>query len=191
MKKTLIVAFALLWASAPAFAQEAALEKPHVSSTQTVQMTAQVVAVDRENFTVTLKGPQGRERTLELGEQAKRLDEVEVGDTVMAEFVQSLDIEVLAAENAEPGSGSLVTAARAPDSEQPGIMAAEMQITTAIVHEINQEAGTFKLRWESGIEEYTARDPENLKRAAVGDVVVVSFTEAMALQLQEIPADQP
>lgn len=186
MKTQLIVAAALVLAAFPAFAQEATTEKPYVSSTQTVQLTAEVVAVDREAYTVTLKGPQGNERTLNLGKEARRLDEVEVGDTVMAEFVQNLNIEVLEAENVEPGSGTMVTTARAPDSERPGMIAAETSISTAKVHEINQEKGTFKLQWEDGIEEYVALDPENLKRAAVGDLVVVTYTEAIALQLEEV-----
>ena len=44
MKTQLIAAAALVLAALPAFAQEAATEKPYVSSTQTVQLTAEVVA---------------------------------------------------------------------------------------------------------------------------------------------------
>jgi hypothetical protein len=189
MKRQLIVILLLLMVALPAFAQDAMTEKPFVSSSQTVQFTAQVVAVDRENYTVTLRGPQGGERTLELGEEARRLDEVEVGDTVMGEILQSIEIEVVAVENAQAGSGAMVAAGRAPESERPGLIAAETTIMTAVVHEINQEAGTFKLKWQDGVEEYVARDPENLKRAEVGDMVVVTVTDALALQLQEVTTE--
>ena len=186
MKRKLLTSLVLLMAALPAMAQDTAAEKPFVSSTQTIQFTAEVVAVDRENYTVTLKGPEGGQRTLELGEEARRLDEVEVGDTVMGEILQHLDIEVVSVENAEAGSGVMVAQARAPENERPGLFAAETMISTAVVEEINQESGTFKLKWEDGVKEYVARDPENLKRAEVGDMVVVTYTDAIALQLQEV-----
>ena len=42
-----------------------ATEKPSFSATQTVQLTASVVGIDRVAHTVTLKGPEGNARTLE------------------------------------------------------------------------------------------------------------------------------
>ena len=36
------------------------------------------------------------------------------------------------------------------------------------------------------IKQYEAQDPENLRKAAVGDLVVTTYTEAIALQLQEV-----
>jgi hypothetical protein len=60
-------------------------------------------------------------------------------------------------------------------------------VATATVEEINIEANTFKLKWPGGeIKEYEARDPENLKKADVGDLVVTTYTEAIALTLNEV-----
>ena len=188
MTKRIVTALSLLLLSAVAFAGEAPVEKPSFSATQTITLTAEVMAVDRENMTVTLQGPEGNQRTIAVGEQARRLDEVEVGDTVMVEYLQNFSIDVVAAEGAEPGSGTMTAVARAPESEQPGMIAAGTEIAMAKVHEINIEQNTFKLDWgeEGGIKEYTARDPENLKRAEVGDMVVITYTEALALQLEEM-----
>jgi hypothetical protein len=186
MKIARTVALALTLSAAAALAQEAPAEKPFFSATQAMQLTAEVVMVDRENHRVTLRGPEGRERTLELGPEARRLDEVEVGDTVAVEFVQHMDLEVAALGDVAPGQGTMAAVARAPESEQPGMIAAETTILAASVVAIDLDAGTFKLKWEKGVQEYTARDPENLKRAEVGDTVIVTFTEAIALQLQEV-----
>jgi hypothetical protein len=63
-------------------------------------------------------------------------------------------------------------------------------VVTAIVEDINIEANTFKLRWPEGeIMEYEAQDPENLKKADVGDLVVVTYTQAIALYMNEVPAE--
>jgi hypothetical protein len=188
MKRALTLSL-LLMLGFPALATaQSNPDKPSIATTQTVKLSAQVVAVDHENHRVTLKGPQGGVRTIDVGEGARRLDEVEVGDTVQAEYVQHLQVEVMAVEGAKPGKGTMTAVARAPESEQPGMMASETTISMATVQAIDLEQGTFKLKWaEDDIREYVARDRENLKRADVGDLVVVTYTEAVAMQLQEIP----
>jgi len=50
-----------------------------------MKLTARVEAIDLDKKEVTLKGPQGNRRTIQLGDTAPRLNEVEVGDTVLAE----------------------------------------------------------------------------------------------------------
>ena len=172
--------------------QKSVVDKPSISTTQTIKLTAQVLAIDHEALQVTLQGPQGNVRTIQLDKEARRLDEVEVGDTVYAEYVQHLSIEVVASDGAKPGSGSMSTMKRAPDSESPGVVTTETTLSMATVEEINLEDSTFKLNWgEDGIKAYSARDPENLKKAVVGDLVLVTYTEALALSVQEVPAPSP
>jgi hypothetical protein len=49
---------------------------------------------------------------------------------------------------------------------------------------------TFKLKGPDGtVNEYVARNPDNLKRAAVGDLVVITVTAAVAVTVEEQPAD--
>ena len=89
------------------------------------------------------------------------------------------------------GEGAMAAAARAPETERPGMIAAETRVKTARVAEIDLENQTFKLDWGQGnVQQYVPRDPENLKRAEVGDMVIVSFTEALALQLQQAPEQE-
>ena len=172
--------------------QESVADKPSISTKQTVKLTAQVLAIDHEALQVTLQGPQGNVRTIQLDKEARRLNEVEMGDTVYAEYVQHLSIEVVAGDGARPGSGSMSTVKRAPDSEMPGAVTTETTLSMATVEEINLEDNTFKLNWgEDGIKAYSARDPENLKKAVVGDLVLVTYTEALALSVQEVPAQSP
>lgn len=172
--------------------QESVADKPSISTKQTVKLTAQILAIDHEALQVTLQGPQGNVRTIQLDKEARRLNEVEVGDTVYAEYVQHLSIEVVAGDGARPGSGSMSTVKRAPDSEMPGAVTTETTLSMATVEEINLEDSTFKLNWgDGGIKAYSARDPENLKKAAVGDLVLVTYTEALALSVQEVPAQSP
>jgi hypothetical protein len=72
----------------------------------------------------------------------------------------------------------------------PGFAAMDARVTTATVEEINLETNTFKLQGPEGrIKEYVARNPENLKRAMVGDLVVITVSEAIAITVEEQPAE--
>ena len=167
-----------------------ATEKPSMSATQTVQLTTIVEAIDLETRQITLRGPEGNSRTITASEEAKNLGQIDVGDTVNVEYLQNMTIEVFANDGMEPGAGTMQAVALAEEGELPGGMEIESSIVTAIVEEIDLETNTFKLRWpENEIVQYEARDPENLRKAAVGDLVVVTYTEALAMYLNEVPAE--
>ena len=170
--------------------EAATTEKPSFSATQTIQLTTVVDAIDREARTVTLKGPQGNTRTIQAREDSDNIDRIEVGDNVDVEFVQHMSIEVFANDGMEPGSGVMTATGVNKEGETPAGMEMITTVTTATVEAIDIEANTFKLKWPDGsIMEYVAQDPENLKKADVGDLVVTSYTEAIALSLVEVPAE--
>ncbi|MBT8070091.1 MAG: hypothetical protein HKP21_07630 [Xanthomonadales bacterium] len=188
MKKTLALLATLMLFNSPCWSDEAAgpSDKLSMSSSETVVMTAMVEAINHETREVTLRGPEGQTASFVASEEARNLDQVSVGDIVMAEYVQSISIEVMANDGTEPGVGEMVGAGRTEKGEMPGMAAMDATVITAIVEEINLEANTFKLRGPSGeIKEYEARDPENLKKAAVGDLVVITYTEAVALSVEK------
>ena len=194
MSKILLsmLASLLLFAS-PCWAGEATspTDKPSMSSSQTVIVTAMVEAINHETREVTLVGPEGESVSFVASEEARNLGQVNVGDIVMVEYVQSLSIEVFANDGSEqPGAGELTVAGRSEEGAMPGLTAIDATVVTAIVEDINIEANTFKLKGPSGeIKEYVAQNPENLKKAAVGDLVVITYTQGIALSVEKTTAE--
>ena len=188
MFKFPILLAVLLLASAPCWSDESApaADKPSLYTSQTVTMSAMVEAINHETREVTLRDAEGNTTSFVVGEEARNLDQVSVGDIVMAEYEQSLSIEVFANDGTEPSAGGLAAAGRSEKGEMPAGMAVSSQVVTATVEEINLENNTFKLKGPSGeVSEYVARNPENLKKAAVGDLVVITYTEAVALSVEK------
>lgn len=191
MKKiSLLITALLISLSVQAGNEAATTEKPSFSATQTVQLTTVVDSIDREARTVTLKGPQGNTRTLQAREDSNNIDKIEVGDLVNVKYVQNMSIEVFANDGMEPGAGVMGATATNKEGEAPGVMEMESTVVTAVVEDIDIEANTFKLRWPEGeVMQYEAQDPENLKKADVGDLVVITHTEAVTLYMNEVPAE--
>ena len=68
-------------------------EKPAGSVARTVTASAVIVAIDRSTNRVTLRGPSGNERVVQV-QDPKNLENVQVGDMVYATYTQALGLSV-------------------------------------------------------------------------------------------------
>ena len=188
MKLKLTILLAVLVASLNLQAGDEAgsPEKLNFSAEQEVQLTAVIEAIDLDARTITLTGPMGNSRTIQAREDSTNIDKVKVGDKVDVKYIQNLTVQLWANDGMEAGAGAMAVQGTSKEGETPAAMELVSTIETAIVEEINIEANTFKLRWPNGeVNEYVAQDPENLKKGAVGDLVSITYTEAIALTLIE------
>jgi len=153
-------------------------------------VTALVEAIDHETRVVTVLKPDGESITFTASDEVRNLAQVNVGDYLVAEYVETVSIEVMANDGMQAEAAAVSAMARTEKGEMPGVAAMDAMIVTSTVEEINLETNTFKLKEADGsINEYMARNPENLKRAAVGDLVVTTVTASVAIVVEEKPAE--
>jgi Cu/Ag efflux protein CusF len=62
---------------------------------ETVQITANVEAIDYQNRTITLKGPQGNIKTFKVDQSIQRFDQIKQGDQVVVSYTEALLIAVV------------------------------------------------------------------------------------------------
>ena len=187
-KYTAVVAMFL--ASAVAFANdEMAQDKPSMYTSESITVTAVVEAINQETREVTLRKNNGEVITFTASEEARNLDQVDVGDIVNANLTHSVSIEVMEDDGKGQRVAELGAMDRTDKGEMPGGAVISATVVIASVEDINIEANTFKLLGPDGnVNEYTARNPENLKRASVGDLVVITIAESMAISVEKAPA---
>ncbi len=177
---TLVLAVSV-WAG-----EEGEMERPSFYASQTAMVSAVVEAIDHETRVVTVRKDNGEMLTFTASEEARNLGQVSVGDILLAEYQETISIEVMANEGYEPEAAEMEAMARTDEGEMPGFAAMDATVVTATVEEINLEANTFKLKGPDGtINEYAARNPDNLRRSKVGDLVVITITEAIAIVVEE------
>jgi len=68
-------------------------EKPAGSVARTVTASAVIVAIDRTTNRVTLRGPSGNDRVVQV-KDPKKLENVQVGDMVYATYTESLGLSI-------------------------------------------------------------------------------------------------
>jgi len=190
IKYVSIVASFLVCTIAWAGEEASMMDKPSFSASQSLVVSAVVEAIDQESRVVTLRKSNGEAITFTASDDVRNLAQVSVGDQLTAEYVETISIQVMAADGMEAQAAEVGAMARAEEGDMPGFAAMDAVVVTATVEEINLEANTFKLKGPDGvINEYTARNPENLKRSAVGDLVVMTVTEAVAIVVEEHTAE--
>ncbi len=179
----LITAVLALGLAATATAQD----KPSLFQSRSTTIQAVVEAIDHEARVVTLRRADGTTVTFTPSPEVRNLDQVKVGDILHAEYTQSVSIRVASAEGVGPGAGEIAGIARTEEGEMPGMVAVDTQMIVATVEAIDLEMNTYKLRFPDGsINEYVAMNPENLRMAAVGDIVMIEITETIAAVVEEV-----
>jgi len=162
--------------------------KPSGMKERTIKRTATVQDVDLANRVVTLKGEKGNVFDLKVGEEAKNLPQVKVGDLVTVQYYESLAFEVT-----KPGqavaTGAAAGVASAKPGEKPAGIAAGQVTLTATVEAIDAKKSHVTLKGADGkTQEIKVKDPKNLVNVKVGDQVAIAYTEALAISVE--PAKQ-
>ena len=178
----LSLAFSIGWAGG----EPPRKEKPSIQSSQTMKVNALVEAVDYETREVTLRDSSGELINFVAGDELKNLAQMKAGDIVIAEYTESLYIDVFDDQGSVPSESDFTVMGTAEEGQKPGLSAFDSYVVTATVEDINLENNTFKLKWpDESVEEFIAQNPKNLRQAEVGDLVVITRTVTMDISVEE------
>jgi hypothetical protein len=196
-KILLILAVPVALAALPAAAQNPGVSGGTVVAStpgmagmvRTVRASAQVTSIDKPTRTLTLKGPKGAVLDIVAGDEVKNFDQIHVGDFVVAVFLQSLTLEL---QKVKTGSGAMThreVAATAKPGEMPAAVAGREITALAKVTAINKKASTISLKGPRGnVVTLDVRNPDQFKVVKLGDEVLVTYTEAIAVSVEPAPA---
>jgi hypothetical protein len=185
MKRVVGIVLVMLFLIVSATALIAA-EKPKLQRSRVTTVTATVEAIDLGTRMVTLKGPRGNMITFRADERVKNLPQVKVGDQVVAKYYESWAVQVKKPGEATPGASSGGMVATAKPGEKPAGVAAREVTITATIQAIDAKVPSVTLKGPEGnVVEVRIRDPKNLENVKVGDQVVITYTEALAIAVDK------
>jgi hypothetical protein len=81
--------------SVSAIALPQAGEKPGMVAARTAKIVATVTAINHEARTVSITGPQGNTLTFNVSKEAKGFENVQVGDAVIVQYEEAVEISVV------------------------------------------------------------------------------------------------
>ena len=147
----------------------------------THKVTATVTGIDAANRMVTLKWPDGTQRTYTAGPEVRNFDQIRMGDRVTMKVTDEVALWLSRGEAPSSTSGSVIT--RAPEGSQPGaVMANTTQITGKIVSIHGRDV---TLRFADGsTRTIKVGEDVNLAGLAPGDTVNGRVTRATAISVE-------
>lgn len=146
-----------------------------------VTVKATVEAVDKANRTITIKGKKGDMITMPVDEAVERFDAIKVGDTIEATYYESVVVQVLKPGTAPTG---MTVAAMGGKSEgaKPGGMVAGQTTMTVTITAIDAATPAVTVKTADGSSmSFRVQKPKYLKEVKVGDQVMITKTEALAV----------
>ena len=154
-------------------------------SENVVSMTAKVLKINQETREVTLQRSDNSVVKVAVGEDVRNLPQVNVGDVVTVTYYESVAYDVKRADQGAPGVAVAAQSERAELGEKPGGgMGRAVRVTTTIAA-IDKDAMTVTLRNPDGeTTTVRVRDPKKLDQVAVGDLVEITYTQAVAISVK-------
>jgi hypothetical protein len=198
MRPVQLAAAACLMCSTLAFGQatqapakepaKKSLPKGAVAAKTTVKAT--VTALDQPTRVITIKTEDGVENTFTVDPAVKNLAQVNVGDTVVATYVEALAYEVKKGGTA--GASAMAAGGTAEPGKKPaGAIGRQVTVTVSIAA-IDPSVPSVTFKGPQGnTRTIKVRDPKKLEGVSVGDTVEITYTEALALKIEKAKTTTP
>ena len=156
------------------------------------EVSAQVVSIDKKTRTVSLKGPKGKVMDIVAGEEVKNFSQIKVGDMVVVRYMQSLALELQKVKSGASGIQVTEGAAKAEPGQRPAVGAVREVTAIAKVSAIDEKAKTISLTGPRGnTVTLDVKNPEQFKVVKLGDEVLVTYTEAVAVSVEPAAKKAP
>jgi len=150
-----------------------------------VTVKGTIAAIDKEKSTVTLKGPKGRTVTIQVKDPQK-LEAIKVGDPVVATYMEAVAFQIKKPGTATPGTTVQETRVGSKPGETPAGAVGQEVTVTATITAIDKTAHTVTIKGPEGnTETVKAKDPKNLNLVKVGDLVEITYMQALAVSLDK------
>jgi len=189
-----VIAVAALALVLPLLAQETTpAPRPRLGRENAVllTMTGVIQAIDYTNREVTLRDPRsGRVETINVSNRVKRLDEAKVGDAVTLEYYVGFAVELRkpTPEEEQHPLTFLEAAGKAGEDAPPAAGGVRRFKAVVTIEGLDRPTRTVTVKGPLG-KYWVARvaDPERLTQARIGDNIVITCTEALAVSLEKGP----
>jgi Cu/Ag efflux protein CusF len=193
---TLTIIFTLAGALSRVAAESPAA-KPSATSRQAeelITVTATVEAVDLEKRELTLKSPLGDTTTYIVDPAVKRLNEVKKGDRIHVDYYVSVAAEIRKPTPEEEKQPLTITDAggKAEPGAAPAVGGLRTIKVVATVEGLDRPTQSVTVKGPRGnMLMVRVKDPAVLTGLALGEKVVITCTEAVAVSLEKAEKPKP
>lgn len=161
--------------------------KPSGQEQMLVELRAMVAGVDQKRRLLALKGDDGTTTVMAVAEGFRDFDKLRAGDPVVVSYREAVAWQVKPAEKGAPGFSTRESLVNPGPGEATGGSLERAVTVTATISGLDAGRGTVTLTGSDGRSQTVkVRNPADLDRVRVGDLVDITFTEVRALAVRPL-----
>lgn len=152
-----------------------------------ITTTATVTSINQKTREVTIKTTDGKEHSFIAGDHVKNLAQVKKGDVINITYTEALAYQLR--KHDTPGGVTTTQAIASADSgASPAGVVAQQTTVTVKITAIDPSIPTVTFMGPRGnTKTIVVRDPQKLNGVKVGDMVDITYTEAIAVEVDKTP----
>ena len=155
-----------------------------IGSETVVTVHGKIVSVNRQKKTVTLEGPRGKPVTVHVY-NPYNLEAAKAGAPFVAKFYEIVSIRKLLPGESLPAASLAEGIVSASPGMTPGAVSGTQAQMVVTVDSIDKDKKTIAVEAPDGsVETVSVGNPANLKHVKVGDKIVVTLTNVIAIALE-------
>jgi len=171
------------------FAQQTDNDLPTKEKYELVEMQGTITEIDSDTREITIMGSQGELHTVTAGEEVERFDEIEVGEIITFDFYKYMKAEFRkpTAEEMEEPLMVLAEAGKADMDMEPGAAIGAVVKAVVTIQTISLQFMYVSIKGPNGnFSTIHVEDEELIKKLHVGQVVILTYAEAIAVSLEKV-----
>lgn len=164
--------------------------QPMKTIESTAKITATVEQIDHAKRLLSLKSPSGEMVTVEVDPAVRNLDQMKVGDRVVATYREAIGAQIRSSASGAPATVK-ISADVAEPGERPAASATSTVMVPVTIASVDSANDLVSFYGEDGlvraINVQTDEARAFIKQLKPGDHVEVTFTEAFAISVERAP----
>lgn len=171
------------------FSQDNLEKRPAKEKWNLVAMEGTVTSIDSNTREITVMGPKGDLLTVNAGEEVKRFNEIKVNDIISFEYYTYIKAEFRQPTSEELEEPLVVVAegGKAPENMDPAAVLGAVVKAVVTVEVINRPEMLVTVKGPRGnYVSIPVEDTSLLEQLHIGEVVVLTYAEAVALSLKKM-----
>jgi hypothetical protein len=162
-----------------------------MGSETVVTVHGKIVSVNRPKKLVTLEGPRGKQVTIHVY-NPYNLEAAKAGAPFIAKFYEIVTIRKLLPGESLPAASLAEGIVSAAPGLEPGAVAGTQTQMVVTIDSIDKDKKTVAVEGPDGsVETVSVANPANLKHVKVGDKIVVTLTNVVAIALEPESGNGP
>ena len=161
---------------------------PAAVASETVNLEAEVVAIDLKSRVVALKLPNGEVVELLASDAVKNLPQVKVGDKVLTQYQQALAMKLKKGSGVRSTSEREGKATSKPGQKPAAVLTQEIDFVADVTDVDTANSVITILGAKGRLVKLKVRDPQVLAEIKKGDQIEGTYVQALAIAVTPSPA---